>query len=98
MSVSCITSAECDEVQDARQLFDIVSILCSIFFGIPLALVLLRMVTNLSDPIASVAYIQMGLNTDILFSAILAASTFIPMAYTCIRYHRKVEILKSVAQ
>jgi hypothetical protein len=95
MSARCIPSAECDDVQDSRQLFDVVSILCSIFFGIPLALVSLRMITNLSDPVARTAYSQMGLNTDILFGLILAAFTFIPIAYTFLRYQRKLGLLKS---
>jgi hypothetical protein len=97
MSVSCIPSAECDEVQDSRQLFDMVGILCSVFFGIPLALVLLRMFTNLNDLVARSAYIQTGLDKDILYSVILAVLTFIPIVYTYIRYHRKVGMLKSVA-
>ena len=91
MSVSCIPSVECDDVQDAKELFDIVSLLCLIFFGIPLAIILLRIVGTLSDPVAAVAYKQLGLFTDITYSVILAAFTFIPMLYTYIRYERKFE-------
>ena len=44
MRASCMPSAECDDAHEAKQLFDVVGILCAIFFGIPLGLVLLRMV------------------------------------------------------
>ncbi len=94
MSVSCFPSAECDDVQDARKLFDIVSLLCSIFFGIPLALVLLRMMSNLSDSVVRIAYVQMEFQTDLVYGMILAACTLIPIVYTYMRYRSKMEFLK----
>ncbi|MGO9568224.1 MAG: hypothetical protein ACLP5H_11850 [Desulfomonilaceae bacterium] len=94
MSVSCLPSAECDDAHEAKQLFDVVGLLCSIFFGIPLGLVLLRMVSGLSDSIGRTAYMEMRLQTDIIFSVILAACTFVPMVYTYVRYRRKMELQK----
>lgn len=89
MRVSCLPSAHCDDVHEAKQLFNVVSILCSIFFGIPFVLVLLRMVSYLSNPIGRASYVQLGLQRDIVFGLILAVCTFIPMVYTYIRYERK---------
>jgi hypothetical protein len=94
MRASCIPSAECDEVHEAKQLFDVVGLLCTIFFGIPLGLVLLRIVSGLSSSIGRAAYIQMRLDTDVLFAVILAGFTFVPMVYTYVRYRRKTELLK----
>jgi len=62
------------------------------FFGIPLALVVLRMVSGLSNSIGPTAYMETGLQTDIIFGVILAACTFIPMVYTYVRYRRKMEL------
>ncbi|MGB6065403.1 MAG: hypothetical protein WBG50_11375 [Desulfomonilaceae bacterium] len=90
MRASCLPSAHCDDVHEAKQLFNVVSILCSIFFGIPFILVLLRMVSYLSNPIGRASYEQLGLQRDIVFGLILAASTFIPMVYTYLRYERKL--------
>jgi ABC-type methionine transport system permease subunit len=90
MRASCVPSAHCDDVHDAKQLFNVVSLLCSIFFGVPFAIVLLRMVSYLTNPIARTAYEQLGLTRDIIFSLILAAFTFIPILYTYIRYERKL--------
>ena len=95
MRVSCIPSAECDDAHEAKQLFDVVGFLCAIFFGIPLGLVLLRMVSGLSDSIGRTAYMEMGLQTDIIFGVILAACTFVPMVYTYMRYRRKMELQSS---
>ncbi len=94
MRVSCIPLSECDDAHEAKQLFDVVGLLCSIFFGIPLGLVLLRMVSGLSDSIGRAAYMGMGLQRDIIFAVILAACTFIPMVYTYIRYRQKMELQK----
>jgi hypothetical protein len=94
MRVSCIPSAECDEVHEARQLFDVVGLLCAIFFGIPLGLVALRMVSGLTDSIGRTAYMEMGFQRDVIFGLILAVCTFVPMLYTYIRYRRKTELLK----
>jgi hypothetical protein len=93
MRASCIPSAECDEVHEAKQLFDVVGLLCAIFFGIPLGLVLLRIVSGLSNAMGRTAYIQMRLETDVVFAVILAACTFVPMVYTYMRYRRKTELL-----
>jgi hypothetical protein len=98
MSVSCIPSAECDDLQDSRQLFDMVSIICLILFGTPLALVSLRIFTNLNDLVASSAYIQMGLDKDVVYSVILAILTFVPIVYTYLRYRLKAEELKSAVR
>ena len=49
MRACCMPSAECDDAHEAKQLFDVVGLLCGISFGIPLGLVLLRMVSGLSD-------------------------------------------------
>ena len=87
-------SAECDDAHEAKQLFDVVGLLCAIFFGIPLGLVLLRMGSGLSDSIGRTAYMEMGLQTDIIFGAILAPCTFVPMVYTYMRYRRKMELQK----
>jgi hypothetical protein len=92
MRVSCMPSAECDDAHEAKQLFDVVGLLCAIFFGIPLGLVLLRMVSGLSDSIGRTAYMEMGLQADIVFGAILAACTFVPMVYTYARYRRKMDL------
>ncbi|MCL4538527.1 MAG: hypothetical protein M1378_02825, partial [Bacteroidetes bacterium] len=54
----------------------------------------LRMVSGLSNSIGRSAYMQMRLETDIIFSVILAACTFVPIVYTYIRYRRKTELLK----
>ncbi len=94
MRASCIPSAECDDVHQAKQLFDVVGLLCAIFFGIPLGLVLLRMVSGLSDSIGRGAYMEMRLQTDIIFGVILAAFTFVPIVYTYVRYRQKMELLK----
>jgi hypothetical protein len=91
MRASCLPSPECDDAQDAKKLFDIVSLLCSFFFGIPLALVFLRMITNLTDSIGRSAYMQMGLQTDIVYAFILAVCMLVPVVYTYMRYRRKME-------
>ncbi len=93
MRASCIPSAECDEVHESKQLFDVVGLLCAIFFGIPLGLVLLRIVSGLSNSIGRSAYIQMRLDTDVIFAVILAAFTFVPILYTYIRYRQKTALL-----
>ncbi|MBI5252128.1 MAG: hypothetical protein HY912_21750 [Desulfomonile tiedjei] len=93
MNVSCFPSAECDDAQEAKKLFDVVSLLCSIFFGIPLALVLLRMMSNLSDSVSRIAYMQMGFERDIVYGLILAACTLIPIVYTFMRYRLKMALL-----
>ena len=92
MRVCCMPSAECDDAHEAKQLFDVVGLLCAIFFGIPLGLVLLRMVSGLSDSISRAAYMEMGLQADIIFGAILAVCTFVPMVYTYMRYRGKMEL------
>jgi len=93
MSVACFPSAECDELHDAKKLFDITGFLCSIFFGIPLALVLLRIIGNLSDSVGRIGYMQMGLQRDIIYTIILIAAILIPSAYTYFRYRSKAEML-----
>jgi hypothetical protein len=97
MSAICTPSAECDDAQDAKQLFDIVSILCLFFFGIPLVIVGLRIIGNLADPILAESYKQLSLQTDIVYSVILAALTFLPMLYTYVRYERKLQRLSTAA-
>ena len=92
MRACCMPSAECDDAHEAKQLFDVVGLLCAIFFGIPLGLVLLRMMSGLSDSIGRTAYMEMGLQSDIIFGAILAACTFVPMVYTYMRYRRKMDL------
>jgi len=92
MRATCFPSAECDDAHEAKQLFDVVGLLCGIFFGIPLALVVLRMAGGLSNSIGRSAYVEMGLQTDIIFGVILAACTFIPMAYTYVRSRRKMQL------
>ncbi|AFM24717.1 hypothetical protein [Desulfomonile tiedjei] len=93
MSVSCFPSAQCDSVQDAKKLFDIVSILCTFFFGIPLAIVLLRIATSLSDPLGRTVYLERGFQGEIIYALILTALAAIPMALAYVRYRSRVKLL-----
>jgi hypothetical protein len=93
MSVSCFPSAQCDNVQDAKKLFDIVSILCTFFFGIPLAIVLLRITTSLSDSAGRTMYLERGFQGEIIYALILAFLALLPMALAYVRYRSRVKLL-----
>jgi hypothetical protein len=93
MSASCFPSAQCDNVQDAKKLFDIVSILCTFFFGIPLVIVLLRIMTSLSDPAGRTMYLDTGFQGEIIYALILTALAAIPMILAYVRYRSRVKLL-----
>jgi hypothetical protein len=94
MSMRCTPSVECDDVQDAEQLFQIVGLVCSLFFGIPLAIVLIKMISGIVDSVGRTSYIERGLQGDILWASILAVVTFVPIVITYVRYHRKVDLVQ----
>ncbi|HMK34923.1 MAG TPA: hypothetical protein VK463_07655 [Desulfomonilaceae bacterium] len=79
-----------DDAQDARQLFDAVSILCSIFFGIPLGIILLKIAQNMSDPISAAAYRHLEFPKDVMYTAILIACICIPMLFSYLWYEKKL--------
>ena len=95
MRVSCIPSAECDDAHEAKQLFDVVGLLCSIFFGIPLGLVLLRMVSGLSNSDSDVGLRRNGFAKGYNFwsdsGSLHIRSDGI---YMYIRYRQKMELQK----
>jgi len=76
-----------EDAQNAWHMFESVWVLCSIFFGIPLALVLLRIMSGLfGSPITAASYEELGLYRDVTYALILAALTFIPTLATYFRF------------
>ncbi len=79
-----------EAAQNAWHTFEAVGVMCSFFFGIPLALVLLRILSGLfGSPLAATAYADMELSTDLAYAVILAALTFIPTLATYVRFKRQ---------
>ncbi len=68
-----------DDAREARHLFEVVTLLCWIAFGIPLALVLLEITGGLwGSPIHAAAYKELGLFRDLGYAVILGALAVIP--------------------
>ena len=60
------------------------------FFGIPLALVLLRILSGLfGNPLTASSYADMELYTDLAYAVILAGLTFVPIFATYVRFRRQ---------
>lgn len=79
-----------EDAQNAWHTFEAVGVMCSFFFGIPLALVLLRILSALfSSPLMAESYIEMELYRDLAYAVILAALTFIPTLATYFQYKRQ---------
>ena len=74
-----------DNAQEARHLFRLVSFVCSIVFGVPLALVSIKIAMDVSSgPLGSVRYFY----ADALYAAILSALIVVPMLASYIYYRR----------
>ncbi|MBI4961970.1 MAG: hypothetical protein HY913_01705 [Desulfomonile tiedjei] len=79
-----------EDAQNAWHMFEAVGVLCSFFFGIPLALVLLRILSGLfSSPLTAASYIELELYTDLAYAVILAGLTFIPTLGTYFQFRRQ---------
>jgi hypothetical protein len=79
-----------EDAQNAWHMFESVWVMCSIFFGIPLALVLLRIMSGLfGSPITAASYEELGLYRDLTYALILAALTFIPALASYFRFRRQ---------
>jgi len=78
-----------DDAQEAKHLFEVVTLLCWIAFGIPLALVLLDITGGLlGSPIHAAAFKQLALFRDLGYAAILSALAIIPTLGSYIWYKR----------
>jgi hypothetical protein len=78
-----------DDAQEARHLFEVVSLLCLLVFGIPMALLSLRMADGLlSTHIAAVGYKDLHLMKDVIYASILAVLATIPILGSYIWYRK----------
>jgi hypothetical protein len=79
-----------EAAQNAWHTFESVGVMCAFFFGIPLALVLLRIFSGLfGSPLTAPSYIDMELSTDLAYAVILAGLTFIPTLATYVQFKRQ---------
>jgi len=79
-----------EAAQNAWHTFEAVAAMCSFFFGIPLALVLLRILSGLfSSPLTAASYVDMGLHTDLAYAVVLGALTFGPTLATYFHFKRQ---------
>lgn len=64
-----------EAAQNAWHTFEAVGVMCSFFFGIPLALVLLRILSAMSgSPLTAASYVRIELHTDLAYAAMLAGT------------------------
>ena len=76
-----------EDAQNAWHMFEAVGVLCSLFFGIPLALVLLRILSGLyGSPLTAASYVDMELYKDLAYALVLSALTFVPTVATYFRF------------
>jgi hypothetical protein len=79
-----------EAAQNAWHTFEAVGVMCSFFFGIPLALVLLRILSGLfGSPLTTASYVDMELYTDLAYAVILAGLTFVPILATYVQFRRR---------
>jgi hypothetical protein len=78
-----------DDAQEARHFFEVVTILCLLFFGIPLGIVSLRIAGGLfTGPVGAVGYEDLHLLKDLAYAAILTALAVVPIVGSYIRFKR----------
>jgi len=77
-----------DDAQEARHLFRLVSFLCSLVFGVPLAVILVKMTSELFGSPAGVMSYESALKADATYVAILSGLLLIPTLASYVYYRR----------
>jgi hypothetical protein len=76
-----------DNAQEARHLFRLVSFVCSLVFGIPLAVILLKMAGELfGGPVAAASYQHLAVRSDAIYATILTGLLMVPMLASYLYY------------
>ncbi len=78
-----------DRAREARQCFEMISFVCALAFGMPLALVLIKIASELfSGPSGALPYSRLAIPTDVWYAAILGALILVPTLASYVYYRR----------
>ena len=81
-----------DDAQEARHLFRLVAFFCSLVFGVPLAVIVVKLTTELfGNPAGPMFYDKVAVGHDAIYLAILSALILLPMLASYIYYRRVAE-------